>query len=188
MQRFLTLIIIALLVVSCGRHVFVGVQVTDEKELSQITFQITGEDKCRPSFRVPLNRQQKWGLHYTSNCYLPVSELPLLLSRLLDTLTKTVELDTLGWVWWGPIYNFESSPTDSSEFASRLTTAAFHSPEWNRQTGQPKSLPLDGFLVKLMNDERVFAEVIDVFAEHGISLKVAGVEKIGILAARESPN
>jgi hypothetical protein len=170
----LALMLIAIFLISCGTNV----HVKEDKTLSNVTFQIIGEKNCQPSFEVPLNKTEKWGLVYQSNCSLPPSQLLPLISKLLDIVTKKVDLDMVGSVFWGSIYN--------SEFSSRLAIAALRSPEWDRKKGQPKSLPLHSFIERLMIEERVFGDVIDIFAQHGVYLDVLSVEKVGILEVKET--
>ncbi len=101
-----------------------------------------------------------------------ISEEARFLSLVLDELPQDgVDLNALGWL---------STRLDETDAPLRLAERAAQSSQWRSVTRSGNVPVLYSAVTTMLNDSYVFAEWDAVFRRHGLRLKVAGVEKVGV--------
>lgn len=163
----------------------VPISVHVRPELSQTDYCLA-EDLCRicwSTHQTPLNENV---LQHRGDCDRALDlQAPLwdhLLSYILAHDPARGRIDTL---FWGRLVS-EKDP-NRLEMAYRLSLAASRSSDWNANTGGPRKDGLNAFVRHLANSANIYPELKKLFAGHGLSLIVNGVEKVMVLPANRLP-
>ncbi len=118
-------------------------------------------------------------IRHRSDCGLPLGEQASLIAELLRKLPAPFQ--TLSWGRLCP------DGARDVTMPVRLALAARRSPGWDARRGVPRAGDPNGFVRKLANDALIYGELQRVFAAAGLELRLAAVEKVLVLRARELP-
>lgn len=123
---------------------------------------------------------------YDADCPAPLNEqLPLLNAVGSTYLSQDRNAPAFHVFSWGRL-----APDDvraSREMALRLAVAAFHSPDWDKARGKPKSGDINLFARDLANQAKIYPELTELFAGFHRSVVLTHVEKVLVLKAKKLP-
>jgi hypothetical protein len=85
---------------------------------------------------------------------------------------------------WGRLY---PDGARDATMAVRLALVAKRSAEWDAARGAPRDGDINGWVRESANEEQIYAELIPVFREVGLEIRIASVEKVLVLPAGELP-
>ena len=118
-----------------------------------------------------------FGLTERSKCRLKLTDQNRYRATLLTRLSAdTNKLEGLRNFYWGKLQRGDSN----DEYAVRLIRAASKSSRWDASTGTVLQYPsgLNSFVLNMINETNVFAELSDLFSQFGFSIKVNSVEQV----------
>jgi hypothetical protein len=88
-------------------------------------------------------------------------------------------------LFWGGL-EAERKPA-SHELQFRLALAAYRSPGWDTEKGQPKNGDINGFVKNLANSEPIYPDLQVLFRRFDRHITLAVVEKVRVLEAGKLP-
>lgn len=129
-------------------------------------YSIIGNDKKEIHFIIPSNEEDI--LQLRSDSTLPLKEQIVLISKLLTRINKDRPLGSIKSLSLGRLV--EAFGTDQT-FSNRLVAAArpFSPIQFNK---------LNNAVRDIANNKMIYAELKEVFADHGLTIKVLMVEKV----------
>ncbi len=161
-----------------------AVQVERDSRLLETNFTVTAAD-CTISWRVFGSEVNRGVIQHRSDCALPLGEQAPLIARVLRRVMQpqgnVAQFRTLSW---GRLY---PDGARDATLAVRLALAAKRSPQWDAARGQPRSGDINGFVKKLANDAAIYEELLPVFRQAGLDIRLASVEKVLVLPAQSLP-
>jgi hypothetical protein len=123
---------------------------------------------------------------YDAVCPATLGEqLPLLNAIGSTYLSKDRNASAFHVLFWGRL-----APDDtgaSREMSQRLAVAAFHSAEWDRASGKPKTGDINLFARTLANQAKIYPELTELFTGLHRSVVLTHVEKVLVLKAKKLP-
>jgi hypothetical protein len=161
------------------------VRVHPKPDLSQTDYCLA-DDLCRicwTTHQAPLNETV---VQHRSDCDHALDlQAPLWDHLLAHILTHDPARDRMDTLFWGRLAS--GNHPNRQEMAYRLSLAASRSPGWNAKIGSPQKQGLNDFVHLLANSANIYPELKKVFAGHGLTLHVSGVEKVLVLPANRLP-
>ncbi len=142
------------------------------------TFTVRSGD-CSISWQILPSENNRVTVQHRADCGLPPAERAPLIAELLRKVPAPFQ--TLSWGRLCP------DGARDVTMPVRLALAARHSPGWDARRGVPRAGDPNGFVRKLANDTLIYGELQRVFAAAGLELRLAAVEKVLVLRARELP-
>ncbi len=160
------------------------VTVEHNPEPRETYYKIAAED-CTITWTVYSSEANTEVVRHRSDCALPLSgQAPLIEKVLLKVLAAKDEGIQFRTLTWGRLY---SDGSRDATMAIRLVQAAVHSPAWDTARGRPRKGDVNGFVRRLANDAVIYEELRRVFAGAGLELRLASVEKVLVLPAKQLP-
>lgn len=152
----------------------------DEPELHTTTYTAHGPD-CAIVWAVRRAREFAGGFSFSerSQCALPLAQQKPYRAKLLMQLAQdTRQFEGGRGFGWGGMERGDGT----DEFARRMQRVVAQSKAWDVAKGRPAKPKADPYRVvqDILNQENVFAELVEVFAEHGLLLQVRSLEKLQI--------
>ena len=142
------------------------------------TFTVRSGD-CAISWQILPSDSSRIVVQHRSDCGLPLGEQAPLIADLLRRVPAPFQ--TLSWGRLCP------DGARDLTMPVRLALAARRSLGWDARRGVPHAGDPNGFVRKLANDALIYRELQRVFAAAGLDLRLAAVEKVLVLSARELP-
>lgn len=158
----------------------VVLQKSEEPEYHTTNYMASGP-LCQIAWAVRRASEFKQGFSFseTSKCALPLAEQKAFRAALLTRLiADTNNLEGMRGFGWGGLQRGDAT----DEYATRMMAAALKSKEWDSVKGRPTN-PKDSpriVLKKLLDNENVFSEIVSVFADRNLVLRVQDVEGVQI--------
>lgn len=122
---------------------------------------------------------------HRSSCSLALKDQAPLISSLLDAAVQSGTLPKSGWsLYWGRL---GPSNTICFDLSKRLMLAAHQSKDWDAKRGKPKKGHENNFVQQVMEQSQIYPELKEIFQAHGLEIKIAGVEKVLVLKAKDLP-
>jgi hypothetical protein len=138
---------------------------------------------CRIRWTVYSSEANAGVIRHRSDCGLSLGQqAPLIAKVLRKVLSTESQASRFRTLTWGRLLPDGSKDTTMAE---RLVFAAERSPGWDVTRGRPKKGDVNGFVRTLANDAVIYEELRPVFAEAGLELRLASVEKVLVLPAKQ---
>ena len=143
------------------------------------------QGECRVAWIVADTELNRAVIRHRSECSLPLAgQVPIIAKIMHRVLVTPADYDRFHTLDWGRLHpDGHPDPT----MAMRLALAARRSPQWDAVLGRPRTGDINGFVRKLANDALIYAELRDMFRAAGLEIRVAAVEKVLVLRARQLP-
>lgn len=158
----------------------IGVTTQEEPEFYSTTYTAHGQD-CAIAWAVRRAREFSGGFSFSEHSQCPLSlaqQKPYRVKLLMQLAQDTRQFDGVRGFGWGGMQRGDGTDV----FAQRMRAVVAQSKAWNVAKGRPAKPKADPYRVVLdiLNQENVFAELTEVFAEHGLLLQVRSLEKLQI--------
>jgi len=158
-----------------GKVAEAEVSVEHDEVSRQTVYTIRSAD-CRISWTAYGTTANRGVVRHRSDCGRPLGEQAPLIGLVLH---KVIESQDAGWEFrtlsWGRVYG---DGQKDATIAVRLASAAWRSTDWNVVSGRPKGGDINGWVRNLGRDSDIAAEPRQVFANAGLKLEIASVEKV----------
>ena len=153
-------------------------------DLGEFSYTIS-EGACTIKWTLYTSGINRGVLTHRASCKTPLLDQVALMESLLERiLTDYPGPDSLRTFYWGRLAPDFTGCTDMS---LRLTLAAGQSPSWNRRSGKPFKGHPNHFVAVTAEQQRIHAELADLFHRHGRQLSVSDVEKVLLAKAATLP-
>jgi hypothetical protein len=139
---------------------------------------------CTVFWTVYRNETDAGVVRHRADCALTPAEQVPLLAKLLHAMTATALPASFRTLEWGRLYPDGARDTT---LPVRLALAAGRSPKWDAARGAPRGGDLNGFVCDLANNPPIYEELRSVFRQKYQELKLANVEKVLVMPARQLP-
>jgi hypothetical protein len=160
------------------------VVVKHDPENRETDFTIVSGD-CRITWTVYKTEANRGVFRHRSDCGLTLAEQAPLVGKVLRKVMATgVEAAGLRTLSWGRLCPDGARDTT---MPARLALAAKRSAEWDAARGAPRSGDVNGWVRKLANEALIYAELLPVFSQSGLEIKLTSVEKVLVLPAGRLP-
>jgi len=160
------------------------VLVEADTDLTEISYTIS-EGACKIKWTLYTSGINRGVLMHRATCKAPLHEQAILMEGLLDRiLTDHPDPDALHAFYWGRLAPDFMGCTDMS---LRLTLVAYQSPSWNRWSGRPIKGHPNHFVAITAEQQRIHAELAELFRRYGRHLSVSDVEKVLVAKAATLP-
>lgn len=124
-------------------------------------------------------------IRHRADCGLTLGEQAPLIARLLRKVMQTgVDAARFRTLSWGRLYPDQAR---DATMAVRLALAARRSAQWDAARGVPRHADLNGWTRKLANDALIYKELLPVFQNAGLEIRLSGAEKVLVLGAGKLP-
>jgi hypothetical protein len=184
-RRFHTLSAAGLLLFHCavGLAQVAGdeVQVIDRlRARGEVEYEIQAGADCRIGWAVSRTGINAGIAQLRSDCRLAMGEQLALQSKVLTRVAA--DEPALRTLFWGSLGKWP-------EWSGRLALAATRSASWDAKAGRPKAgETMDAFVLRLMSQTDMFAELQQMLAGLHLRMKVSGVEEVSVAAAGSLPS
>jgi hypothetical protein len=160
------------------------VVVKHDPENRETDYTIVSGD-CRITWTVYKTEANRGVFRHRSDCGLTLAEQAPLVGKVLRKVMATgVEAAGLRTLSWGRLCPDGARDTT---MPARLALAAKRSAEWDAAKGAPRSGDVNGWVRKLANEALIYAELLPVFSQSGLEIKLTSVEKVLVLPAGRLP-
>ena len=160
------------------------VVVKHDPENRETDYTIVSGD-CRITWTVYRTEANRGVIRHQSDCGLAlVEQAPLIGTVLRKVMATGVEAAGLRTLSWGRLCPDGARDTT---MPARLALAAKRSAEWDAAKGAPRSGDANGWVRKLANEALTYAELLPVFSQSGLEIKLTSVEKVLVLPAGRLP-
>jgi hypothetical protein len=150
---------------------------TESPEFSETIYSATG-DSCGIEWLVKhFNESSGFGISERSKCKLSLDrQAPYRALLLHNLMLDTNNLQGLRNFFWGRLHRGDTN----DEYALRLTRAVAKSKHWSGTKGEvvEYSQGVNRFIMEILNQDKIFSELIETFSKLGFELKVNGVENV----------
>jgi len=140
---------------------------------------------CRISWTEYESGTNRGVVRHRSDCGLTLGEQAPLIGKLLRKVTES-GADTAGFrtLSWGRLY---PDGARDATLSLRLALAAKRSADWDPARGAPRSGDINGWVRNLANEARIYEELLPIFRESGLEIRLATVEKVLVQRAKLLP-
>ena len=160
------------------------VVVKHDPENRETDYTIVSGD-CRITWTVYKTEANRGVFRHRSDCGLTLAEQAPLVGKVLRKVMATgVEAAGFRTLSWGRLCPDGARDTT---MPARLALAAKRSAEWDAAKGAPRSGDVNGWVRKLANEALIYAELLPVFSQSGLEIKLTSVEKVLVLPAGRLP-
>ena len=157
----------------------VTIERTEDMQSQRVIYKAEGPGGCQITWARDMSSpsEPRFGITEKSKCSLSLADQkPLRASLLAKVREETSNLSGMRNFVWGQMKRGDAT----DEYAIRFGQAVATSKSWDRQRGVRigKAAKTLGFYADTINRKKVFAEVVEVFAEQGFDLVAEDVEKV----------
>jgi hypothetical protein len=160
------------------------VLVKADTDLGEFSYTIS-EGACTIKWTLYASGINRGVLTHRASGKTPLLDQVALMESLLERILNDYPgPDSLRAFYWGRLAPDFTGCTDMS---LRLALAAGQSPSWNRRSGKPFKGHPNHFVAVTAEQQRIHAELADLFHRHGRQLSVSDVEKVLVAKAATLP-
>lgn len=106
-------------------------------------------------------------------------------SDLLDSLLNDRAVaDTFHTLAWGRLSDDQNK---DYTLAKRLALAAAADPQWDAQSGKPRTVHINAYVRQLFNDKNLYSELQTLFNKKGYVISFTSAEKVLVQKAQQLP-
>jgi len=149
----------------------------EKPEFHETIYSLTG-DLCNIEWNLKrFGESPGFGISDRSECMLPIDKQVIYQNQLLKKIIEdTNNLQGMRNLFWGRLQRGNLN----DEYAVRLSRAVAKSKHWNSSKGILVKYPqgINRFIIEILNQDKIFSELIDVFSRVGFELMVNDVEKV----------
>ena len=155
-----------------------GVVVNRNPESQETDYAITSGD-CRITWTVFRTESNRGVIRHRADCGLSLAGQAPLIGKVLRKILRT-EAEAAGFrtLMWGRLY---PDGARDATMAMRLALAAKRSAEWDARKGASRDGDVNGRVRKLANEAMIYEELQPIFAQAGLEIRLASVEKVLVL-------
>ncbi len=154
-------------------------------EYKETSYTILTDDSRKISLTTYQTEINRGILRLRSNSDLAFAEQIDLFSRILGNVFERENIEEIHTLFIGRLLNaFGDNNTQMSE---RLALSAYTSSVWDSAGGKPVSGHENLAVKDIANKARIFSELGEIFARHGLVIKVSGAEKVLIAQPDRTP-